>query len=143
MFKKILLGSDGSDNALRAAHVAGELAKKFGSELTVLYVYEFPPALMAVEPWVADPSMFAPPQPDVQNSVARRTGRILDEFGLKYEDEHEVGHAAQEIVRVAEAGKFDLIVIGSRGLGGFQRLMLGSVSDQVLHHAHCPVLVVK
>ena len=143
MFKKILVGSDGSDNAIRGAHVAAELAKKFDSELTVLHVYEFPPALMAVEPWVADPSMFAPPQPEVQNSVARRTGRAIEEHGVKYEDRHEIGHAAQELVRVAETGKYDLIVIGSRGLGGFQRLMLGSVSDQVLHHSHCPVLVVK
>ena len=48
-------------------------------------------------------------------------GRVMEEYGVKYEDRHEIGHAAQELVRVAETGNFDLVVIGSRGLGGFQQ----------------------
>lgn len=143
MFQKILLCSDGSENALRAARVAAELTKKFDASLTVLHVFEIPPALMSVEPWMGDPSMFAPPQREVQDAVACRTGRILEEENVKYEDRHEIGNPTNEILRVAEAGEHGLIVLGSRGLGGFQRLMMGSVSDQVLHHAHCPVLIVR
>ncbi len=53
------------------------------------------------------------------------------------------GNAAAEIVRVAREEKADLIVVGARGLGGLQRLLLGSVSEKVLAAAPCPVLIVK
>ena len=54
-----------------------------------------------------------------------------------------VGHPAEEIVRAAAEPGTDLVVVGARGLGRFRRLLLGSVSERVLHHAACPVLVVK
>jgi nucleotide-binding universal stress UspA family protein len=53
------------------------------------------------------------------------------------------GHAVQEIVRTAKEGHFDLIVIGARGISKIREILLGSVSDAVIHHALCPVLVVK
>jgi len=53
------------------------------------------------------------------------------------------GHTVQEIIRTAKEGKFDLIVIGGRGISRIRELLLGSVTDGVIHHAHCPVLVIK
>jgi nucleotide-binding universal stress UspA family protein len=53
------------------------------------------------------------------------------------------GHAVQEIARVANEGSFDLIVIGARGISHMREMLLGSVTDGVIHHAHCPVLVMK
>ncbi|MEM3789229.1 MAG: universal stress protein, partial [Candidatus Bathyarchaeia archaeon] len=53
------------------------------------------------------------------------------------------GHVVQEIVRAAEEGKFDLIVMGARGISRIKELILGSVSDGVIRHAPCPVLVTK
>jgi len=79
----------------------------------------------------------------VQDSVARRTGRVLDEAGVPYEILTEVGHPAEVIVRIAEDDGYDLIVLGSRGMTAFKSFLLGSVSDKVSHHAHCPVLIVK
>ncbi len=52
-------------------------------------------------------------------------------------------HRAQQIVRVAEEVEAGLIVMGSRGLGGVKRALMGSVSDSVVRHAHCPVLIVR
>jgi nucleotide-binding universal stress UspA family protein len=54
-----------------------------------------------------------------------------------------VGHPADEIVRTAAGPDVGLVVVGARGLGRFKRLILGSVSERVLHHTACPVLVVK
>jgi nucleotide-binding universal stress UspA family protein len=146
MFHKIMLASDGSDGALQAARVAADIAKKFGAELTLFNVFTLP---MPVMPMVGfpgvdvDPATVAEYTEKVQDSVSRRTGKVLDEAGVKYEVRREIGHAAGEITRVAHLEHFDLIVIGCRGMSSFQALLLGSVSDRVARHAHCPVLVVK
>jgi len=55
----------------------------------------------------------------------------------------EEGHPVREIVRTAQEGRFGLIVIGARGLSHIRELLLGGVSDAIMHHAVCPVLVVK
>jgi nucleotide-binding universal stress UspA family protein len=53
------------------------------------------------------------------------------------------GHAVQEIVKAAIEGNFDLIVVGARGISHIKEILLGSVTDGVIHHARCPVLVIK
>lgn len=146
MFKHILLASDGSDHALMAARVAAELARKFGSRLTLLSVYTPPIDTSILSP--KDETVFEPETilryaEEVQEAVERRTGSVLEELDVKYSARREVGHPVDGIVGVAARESVDLIVMGSRGLGGMQSFLLGSVSDRVLHHAHCPVLVVK
>ena len=83
--------------------------------------------------------------------AARAAGkRILDDGEEKLKS-HTVqvekmlveGHAVQEIVKVANEGNYDLIVIGARGLSHIKEILLGSVTDGVIHHARCPVLVIK
>jgi len=53
------------------------------------------------------------------------------------------GHVVQEIVRIANEGNYDLIVLGARGISHMREILLGSVTDGVIHHVHCPVLVIK
>jgi nucleotide-binding universal stress UspA family protein len=146
MFNNILLASDGSDNALRAAMAAGDLAKKYGSRVTVVHVYmpptQFAP-IIGAEGVTFDAAVLNEIMTTTQDSVSRRTGKILEETGVKYEVRQEVGHPAESIIRVAEEQKADLIVLGSRGLSAVKSFFLGSVSDRVVHHAHCPVLIVK
>jgi nucleotide-binding universal stress UspA family protein len=153
MFTHILLASDGSDHALQAARVAAEIVQKFESRLTLLSVFS-PPVLAA--PMAGSPEMLAPAETltqeteviaryaeEVQDAVERRTGQVLDEAGVPYLRRRETGHPVDMIVSVSAREKVDLIVMGSRGLGGLESFLLGSVSDRVLHHAHCPVLIVK
>lgn len=146
MFTHILVASDGSEHALRAARAAGEIALKFQADLTLLSVFSppmaTPPAMAGAEP-ILDPTILAQYAEEVQEAVERRTGQVLEELGIRYTTKRERGHPVDMIVNVAEEAKADLIVMGSRGLGGVQSFLLGSVSDRVLHHAHCPVLIVK
>lgn len=143
MYNTIVFASDGSENALRAAKVAGEIAEKFGSRLVMVHDFEIPmvPALGdGVMTWV--PLEAEPPSHEVQEAVVQHTRSAL-KSSLKVEDRREIGSPASKIIEIAEQEKADLIVLGSRGLGGVGRFLLGSVSDRVLHHAHCSVLIVK
>ena len=146
MFKKVLLASDGSDFALRAAEAAAAIAKSMGASVTILHVFSAPLLQMAAPgaPGMdVDPSAVSDYMEQIQDSVARRTGRVLEEAGLTYEVLTEVGHPAEVITRIAEDDGYDLIVLGSRGMTPIKSFLLGSVSDKVSHHAHCPVLIVK
>lgn len=146
MFTKILLASDGSDYALRAAQAAAELAKGLGASVTVLHVFTMPVMQMSVpgSPSVdMDPGAVSAYVEQVQDAVAKRTGKVLDDAGVPYSALLEVGHPAEAILRIAEDDGYDLIILGSRGLSAIRSFLLGSVSDKVSHHSHCPVLIVK
>lgn len=146
MFQHIVVCSDGSDHALRAARMAAEIAVKFEADVVLLNIFD--PASVAM-PFVGTPE--AAPSAEItlryaeeaQKILVERTGQVIQEVGARYRSRSEFGHPVDKIVSVAEEEKADLIVLGSRGLGGFQRFLLGSVSDGVLHHAHCPVLIVR
>jgi nucleotide-binding universal stress UspA family protein len=146
MFQHILLASDGSDHALKAAEAAAQIAQKFNARVTLLNVFDppvmVPPFLGGPEPMI-DVEIFTQTAEEVQIAVEKRTGEVLSKHGVTFESRREVGHPVDHIVTLAEKEKVDLIVMGSRGLGGLQSFLLGSVSDRVLHHAHCPVLIIR
>lgn len=146
MFQKILLASDGSEEALEAAKFAADLAQKYGSSLTVLHVFSAPvPVPLGFNSAGVDfdPELLSRYAEEVRTAVERRTGHVLDEAGVTYTTRQELGHPAEVIIQIAEQETIDLIVMGSRGLGKIKSLLLGSISNHVIHHAHCPVLIVK
>jgi nucleotide-binding universal stress UspA family protein len=146
MFQHILVATDGSDHALQAARIAAEIAQKFGSKVTLLSVYDppaFAPAILpSIEPAIAPDAVMRLGE-EVQEAVERRTGEVFEQAGVAYTPIREVGRPVAMIIEVAQREKADLIVMGSRGLGGVESFLLGSVSDRVLHQAHCPVLIAR
>jgi nucleotide-binding universal stress UspA family protein len=155
LFEKILVPLDGSEHSLRALKIAIQVAKKFGGKISLLHVYS-----VAVRPVIMpEPTTLTPPMIPVMTpeevsravEVARGAGaRILSDGEEKVKAEEvqvetllKEGHIVQEIVNVAKEGNFDLIVIGGRGISKIRELLLGSVTDGVIHHASCPVLVIK
>ncbi len=138
---KILLATDGSTGAELAAETASELAKRTGSELHVLYVLSLPIDTQ-------DPSSF---EPEVRRLMEERTRATLKELvvgieasGGKVAGSHlGIGRPDAEIVEKAEGVGAGLIVMGSRGYGPIRQALIGSVSDSVVRHAHCPVMVVR
>lgn len=121
---KILLAHDGRDHSECALASAAELARGAAAHVTILTV-------------VPDGRF-----PRVRDSVARAQV-LLTEQGVDSSVLTEHGHAANEIVRVAEDGRYDLIVVGSRGRSPVGELLLGSVSHAVVRKAPCAVLVVS
>ncbi len=152
---KILLATDGSEEARLAARNAAELADKTGSELHVVHVfgitpwYPIYPEATTPGEWVAqeDPML----EGDLQRTSEQRAREILDTEVDKARSAGATvaqaylreGGVAAEIVTLAEDIGAGLIVMGSRGRGGIRRALMGSVSDSVVRHAHCPVLVAR
>jgi nucleotide-binding universal stress UspA family protein len=146
---RILLATDGSREAQLAASTAADLANTTNSELHVLTValgnpdpiyhihegglrYEtFQQALEAV-------------REDAQQVLDEQVQK-LEEAGASVKEAHlRIGERRdQAIVHLAEELGAGLIVMGSRGLGGVRRALMGSVSASVVHHAHCPVMIVR
>lgn len=134
---RIVVGIDGSEQAQRALLAAIEEARLRDATLTVIHVAPFPFDLSA--PILA-------PQPTGAELRSRAVDLIDEALGLVDAGDLDVerialiGHAASELCEAARDA--DLLVIGSRGLGGFRGLLVGSVTQQVVAHAPCPILVV-
>jgi nucleotide-binding universal stress UspA family protein len=150
---RILLASDGSESAAHATEVAVELSKKTHSELHVLYVGEDSTASLypqAADPaWVVQEDLALLEEQGQQfEQVARRTldaevQQVRAVGGTVAQAHLRMGTPAAEIVELAEELEVGLVVVGNRGLGGIRRALMGSVSDSVVRHAHCLVLVVR
>ncbi len=147
MFSKILVCSDGSTLALRAAEIAAQIALKFGSDVILLSVYDptvIPAATMGIPGGTLESAVSAGCfAEETHLAVEHATSKVLEAAGVVFRSHRELGHPVDRIISTAHDEQIDLIVMGSRGLGGFERLLLGSVSDGVLHHARCPVLAVR
>src|SRR5215208_839051 len=137
---KVLLATDGSTDAELALTTAVDRANTTDSELHVVTVAPGYPAYD-----VRDPVVVEQLRQRAQEILEEQTRRIEQSGGRVTEKYLKVAerHRAQEIVEVAEEIEAGLIVIGSRGLGGMRRALMGSVSDSVVRHAHCPVMVVR
>ncbi|MCQ4350017.1 MAG: universal stress protein [Sulfolobales archaeon] len=142
MFKRIVVAYDGSDHAIKALSTAIELAKAFNSKLDVVEVVDTAALLgMGFAPIPSD--VIAQIYNKAQNDV-EQAKKKAQEAGVKDVTSQVLeGDPATSIIEYASKNGADLIVIGSRGLSTFKRLILGSVSSKVVQESRVPVLVVK
>ena len=142
---KILLATDGSEDAELALLMAIDLAGRTDSELHIVHVGgEYHPGPeVAISPALPE---------ETRRDLERKAREVLDGQVKKVEEAGGAvaeshlrmgGRPAQQIVELAEELDAGVITLGSRGLGGIRRALMGSVSDSVVHHAHCPVFVVR
>lgn len=137
MFKKILVGTDGSDSATKAVTHAADMAGAMGAELVLIHVYPAPRSDVGSTFGRAD----AYPGQEIGQAVLRDAEK---HFGgkVKIKSVLREGDAAEGLIDVAEEEGIDLIIVGNRGMTGAKRFLLGSVPNQVSHHAPCNVLIV-
>lgn len=140
---RILLGYDGSAASQHAARQAGEWGSRLGWEVTVLVVAELLPGGYALgTPGAME---MVPPMLDTGSHE-----RLVDEgvalcraSGARADGRLEWGHASDRILSIAEGEGYRMIVVGHRGAGGLETLLMGSVAQHVIDRAHCSVLVVR
>jgi len=145
-FERILVAIDGSEDSTKAVKAACAIAKCLGSKLTLLHVYSVP-----VYSYGGPGGL---PQVSIQSlaATAKEKAVAVVNEGVKMAESEgvEVTGEAQESTSVVEAivdtaskEKSQLVVIGTRGMTGFKKMLLGSVSNGVVNHSPCPVMVVR
>ena len=139
MFKNILLAWDGSEHSTRAVDKAIEIAKcDTESKVVVVYVADTSKAKSEVlQNWNSV---------DITGTKEQRLRNIEDKVKkaeIQYEIKMLQGEPGPAIVEYTNKNKFDVVVVGSRGLNALQEMVLGSVSHKVAKRANCPVLIVK
>jgi nucleotide-binding universal stress UspA family protein len=142
---KILLATDGSEEARQAAQAAAELSKETGSEVHVAYVLPSPSELRGHHLYSQEVMRSVLEQAEGEaRSFLEEQAKQLGESGGRVAETHlRAGEPDKEIVRLSEELGVGTIVIGSRGLGAVRRALMGGVSESVVRHAHCPVFVVR
>jgi nucleotide-binding universal stress UspA family protein len=142
---KILLATDGSKEARLAAQAAAELSRDTGSEVHIAYVLPSPRELRGHHLYSREVmgSVLEQAEGEARSLLEEQAKQIGASGGKLAETHLERGEPDKEIVRLSEELGVGTIVIGSRGLGGLRRSLMGSVSESVVRHAHCPVFVVR
>jgi nucleotide-binding universal stress UspA family protein len=144
---KILLATDASKDAVKAAQIASDISSVSGSELHVLHVgntkdfHVAPGAEQSFSP--LSPSM-GEVQEKAEKTLEEAVKQVEEAGGAVAEAHLRMGDPDDEILRHCEEhGDFGLLVMGSRGLGPIKRRLIGSVSESIIRHASCPVLVAR
>jgi nucleotide-binding universal stress UspA family protein len=135
----ILVGADGTDHSRAAVRWAAREAQRRNLPLRVTYVYDWDSHEARYDPRYNDPDVIRKHAEGVAGTAAYEARKVTPHLAV--EADPVIGHPAARLL--AEAGDADLVVLGSRGHGGFAGLLLGSVSQRVATHAPVPVVVVR
>lgn len=145
MFETIVVGTDGSETATEAVRQAAALARSLGAGARLHLVTAYRPLeAMYVGPDVVPSGLagLVDPRKDARTVVEEAADKVRAE-GVDVEVYVWPGDAASAIIDVATTARADLIVVGSRGMSGAARFLLGSVPNKVSHHAPCNVMIVR
>ena len=140
--KSILVPIDFSDNAEHVMEFALEVAQKFEANILLCFVAQL---------YTDYSDFFIPQMPvvaiedEIDKAAKERMQRFVDTFsnGVKIEQCVLIGNVAHEILHLADKRQVDLIVMGTHGYQGFEKILFGSVAEKVVKTAPCPVLTVK
>ena len=143
MYKVIVVGTDGSERAAKAAREAFALAKITGATVHVVHVMRL---VAMASAGFGDPSVIATANADAREKGDHICAQVLadaERQGVPAEIHNVDGDPGDMLVKIAATVHADLVVIGNRGMTGVKRLVLGSVPNKVSHHCPCSLLIVN
>jgi nucleotide-binding universal stress UspA family protein len=138
----VVVGIDGSEQSVRAARVAAELARKNQARLFVVTVVRPPEGWWGIVGSPPPADVLASSMSEAQQTILDSTVAELDLEGVDWEAAEEIGEPAAVLGDLCRDREADVLVVGRRGAGIVERLVMGSVADRVARYAPCPVLIV-
>jgi nucleotide-binding universal stress UspA family protein len=138
----VVVGVDGSEGGQRAAEHAAQIARKWGAGLLLVTVVRPPEGWWGIGGAPPTPEALSEALIEGQRQVLDETEKSLDLEGIEYRTIEELGDPVNRIVAVCEDNDAGLLVIGRRGAGLVERVIVGSVADRLCHLAPCPILLV-
>lgn len=141
MFTNVLVPVDGSDNSYRALDAALLLSEKLGSSITVVNVMEQVPITHIGSEKLLSELLEAYKKENQE--ILSKCSNIATEKGLSIKTLLLQGNPASVILDYSKKEKFDLVIMGSRGMGKFKQLILGSVSSKIVHHSPSAILLIR
>ncbi len=152
MFKEVLVPLDGSHHSEKSLEYGAKIANESDAKIILMHVYSIPQILR--EPSYYPPSdqaVLASAQMasliegirDAGKKILDKAKRQIDKLGIEAEEVLVEGHVVEEILRVAQEKKPDLIVLGAQGHSRIKEIFLGSTTENIVRHAPCPVLVIR
>ncbi len=150
MIDKVLLPTDGSEEAEKAIAFAARLFANTSCKVVLLSVVEEPVYSAFWSDGLIAPEVLMPPPEELREELDKRAEEMLAEsakplrdVGLEVIPKIRFGNSAGEILQECEEEDYEMILMGSHGRGALGGFLLGSVSNRVAHHAKCPVLIVR
>jgi nucleotide-binding universal stress UspA family protein len=138
----VVVGVDGSEGSRNAASIALAIARHWNAKMKLVTVVRTPEGWWGIGGAPPSPEALSSALIEGQQQILAETEEYLDLEGVEYETVEELGDPVTRILAVCEQGDADLLVIGRRGAGLAERVLLGSTADRLTHLAECPVLVV-
>ena len=140
--KAVIVGIDGSEQSIHAARAAADIARKNGGSLLIVTVVRPPEGWWGIVGSPPPADVLTSSMSEAQHGILDKTVEHLDLEGIEWEAVEEIGEPASALADLCREKEADLLVVGRRGAGLVERLVMGSVADRVAHYAPCPVLIV-
>ena len=141
MFTKILVPVDGSDNSYKALEAALVLSEKLGSNISVVNVMEQVPITHIESEKLLNELLEAYKKENQE--ILSKCSDIAHQKGITIKTVLLQGNPAPVILDYSKKENFDLVIMGSRGMGKFKELILGSVSSKIVHHSSCAIMIIR
>ncbi len=138
----IVVGIDGSQQARHATSLAASLARKTGAEIHLVTVVRPPEGWWGIVGSPPTSTALGNTLTDAKQQILDMVAEEVDLTDIDYQLVEEIGDPAKTLVNYATSIGADLLVVGKRGAGIIERMMIGSVANRVVHDAQCPVIVV-
>jgi len=142
LFQRILIPIDGSQLSLEAAKQGVYIARKLESKVVFLYVIDVR-IIQTSSLTGTDPSILKTRLRNVAERYLNEAARLAEGENVTFQNQIREGLPAEDILKEIEEEKIDLVIMGSKGMSGAHRVIIGSTAEEVVRWSPCPVLIVK